>query len=259
MKNVNEKAFYKLINLHRKSKASNHALNVNGELIYDSHEQCQAWSKYFAQLATPLVEPQYDSAYLEQAEMEVAIIDHFARSAEPSDPFTVAEVCEAIGKLNTGKAADEDGLCAEGLKLVSQEAAPVLCTLFNHMRKLGCIPPTLKRGILTPVSKKDKSRLYQDNYRGITVTATLGKVLEHMIKKRIEPHQNLHQSTQQVGFTEGVSPAMAALMVTEAIAEAEDTGSPLFLCTLDAKKAFDTVCHTSLLRKLWLEGIDLRT
>ena len=47
----------------------------------------------------------------------------------------------------------------------------------------------------------------------------------------------------------------AALLFTEAIAEARDTRSPLYTACIDASKAFDVVWHKSLLRKLYNSGL----
>ena len=64
------------------------------------------------------------------------------------------------------------------------------------------------------------------------------------------------QSKLQRGFTEGVSPLMAGLLITEAIAEAKDNKTNLILQTLDAEKAFDVVWHDSLLQKLYKDGVE---
>ena len=45
-------------------------------------------------------------------------------------------------------------------------------------------------------------------------------------------------------------------MFTEAIAEAKDKRQPLYAAALDTMKAFDTVWHESLLRKLYIRGMD---
>ena len=66
---------------------------------------------------------------------------------------------------------------------------------------------------------------------------------------------NYVQSDQQLGFTKGLSPNMAALLVSEANVEALQNNELLFLATLDTQKAFDVVHHTILLDKLLDKGI----
>ena len=54
----------------------------------------------------------------------------------------------------------------------------------------------------------------------------------------------------QFGFTEGHSPAMASLVVKEAIAESRESKTQLFIASLDARKAFDVVSQPILKMKL---------
>ena len=89
--------------------------------------------------------------------------------------FTVSDVKKAVSKLNNGKSADEFGLHAEHFKAGGDIVVPLLVALFNDILKSGSVPHSFKSGILTPVHKKDKDPSLLDNYRGITVTATLGK------------------------------------------------------------------------------------
>ena len=63
------------------------------------------------------------------------------------------------------------------------------------------------------------------------------------------------QNSLQRGFTKGTSPLYTALLLTEAIAESKDLKQPLFSAFLDASKAFDVVWHNSMLRKLYLYGL----
>ena len=64
-----------------------------------------------------------------------------------------------------------------------------------------------------------------ENYRGITVSSALGKVFEYSLLNKL----NFEQSDHQFGFTSGLSPTMAGLLVSEAKAEAIQNHHPLFL------------------------------
>ena len=64
------------------------------------------------------------------------------------------------------------------------------------------------------------------------------------------------QANLQLGFTVGLTPGLASLIITEASTEAEELGVPLLMCTLDVCKAIDTCSHQSIVRKMYLADID---
>ena len=112
----------------------------------------------------------------------------------------------------------------------------------------------LKEGILNLVFKKGDPT-NPGNYRGITVTPVLLKILEHVINTR---HNHIFapiQSRIQKGFTPGCSSLNAAFILSECILEAANNKHDLLLTSLDTQKAFDVVDQNSLLRKLYLDGI----
>ena len=67
--------------------------------------------------------------------------------------------------------------------------------------------------------------------------------------------QMLSWKKPSVSVTKHTSSVYAGLLLTEAIAEAIDLKKPLFAAYLDASKAFDVVWHDSMLRKLYLCGL----
>jgi hypothetical protein len=63
------------------------------------------------------------------------------------------------------------------------------------------------------------------------------------------------QNPMQRGFTEKASSINTAFIMSEAIAEATDQKTPLYIAMMDASKAFDVVWHTSLFNKLHDQGV----
>ena len=159
-------------------------------------------------------------------------------------------------QCQTNKAADADGITAEYLKLGGQPVILFLQKLFNHIMSNAKYPETFKFGQISPIHKKgDKTTYNPDNYRKITIVSIIGKAFEKVYMLRTTPKILEVQSRLQFGFTEGTSPSIAAVLITEAICEAKIKKEPLYIAFLDTKKAFDVVNHASLLRKLYKIGV----
>ena len=73
--------------------------------------------------------------------------------------------------------------------------------------------------------------------------------------KQARPILDSNQSKLQFGFSSGVSPLYAALLITELIAEAKDSKSQLLLTFMDTSKAFDVIDHKAMLNSLHMQGI----
>jgi hypothetical protein len=255
MADVNTRNMHKLIRRQRNREPDSPAIRVHGELCLDPVSQVEGWAGHFKELGTPHEDPRFDQNYLKLVEESVDTISTLTRQSRIENPYTIAEVENAIDNLNTGKSADEWQIVAEHLKTAKVGVARPLLELLNAIRVRQFVPESLKSGVITPIGKKDKSKLEMGNYRGITITAVLGKVLEMLLLGRMKNHQ----STLQFGFTKGLSPGMAAMLLSESIAESKEAGQSVYVCTLDAVKAFDTVHHAVLLRKLFAGGLDLES
>lgn len=253
-----DKLFYKLIAKQRSSDTGRStALTVDGRLITDPEELCEAWASYFKELGTPTSDPEYNDKFKERVEHDLSAIHRLFEGRQPRiQPVTEEETRRAIRKLNRRKAADPSGLRAEHLTESLETVASYLARLYTSMLELNHIPEILKTGTMVPIPKKGKDPLLQNNYRGITLTSIIVKVLEHILLGRDEDTVLKQQNRLQIGFTRGTSPAWGSLMFTETLSEAKDCKLPTFAAALDVKKAFDTVWHPTLLRKLFLCGIE---
>jgi len=164
-----------------------------------------------------------------------------------------AEVVEtAISKLKRGKAAGLDSITSEHLQFSHPLLPCVLAMLFNFMIRLGHVPSSFGRSYTIPLLKGGISPhgklITADDFRGISISPVLSKVLEHCILVR---YKNLFQtSANQFGFKKGSGcpHAIYALRcVTEHYIQA---GSTVNICALDLAKAFDRMSHCGLFIKL---------
>jgi hypothetical protein len=251
------KLFHKLIRKQRQTTTSRITeLCVNEAILTTPEEICEGFGTHFAGLAEPQDRPAFNSEYKQQVEFDSLVIRELC-STHPSKirPASIEEIKAAIMKLNSNKAADNSGVTAEHLKHACDILTPTMTSIINHLLEKKIVPSVLKDGTLTPIEKKGKDRSIPGNHRGITVLATIEKVLEQICANRLCETLDSTQNRMQRGFTENTSSINAALLVTEAINESIDKRHALKFTTLDATKAFDVVSHDSLFRKLYLDGV----
>ena len=113
---------------------------------------------------------------------------------------------KAIDKLNTGKSVMNMD-CS--LNILSRESLKLSLLLPILSEKK--IPSIFKTGVITPVQKKGKDSKLLENYLGITISSIFGKLFECALLTKFE----YTQSDMQFGFTEGLSPMMASLIVSD--------------------------------------------
>ncbi|XP_063436398.1 uncharacterized protein LOC134717834 [Mytilus trossulus] len=83
----------------------------------------------------------------------------------------------------------------------------------------------------------------------------MSKIIETILKLRINPNILEDQNPLQRGFTKNTAPLIASLIMEEFKRESKDLNKPTIYGMLDAKSAFDVVRHTNLIRKLYHLGI----
>ena len=250
--------FYRLINRNSKGSRSTVALVEKGKRLTDPQEQCRGFASYYEDLAIPKDSSSFDDDYKSCVSADLHLIRQVAGDSSEAVPLIEAdEVERAIKKLHRKKAADEYGLVSEHLKTAGSSVFDPLALIFSEILQMKHIPEQFKSGILHPIHKKGKDASFFTNYRGITVTSLIGKVFEHVILEKVESCLPTAQSSLQFGFSKGLSPLMAALVISETIVESYETNQALYLSFLDTQKAFDVVFHESLKCKLFHQGINL--
>ena len=83
-----------------------------------------------------------------------------------------------------------------------------------------------------------------DDYRGISISPVLSKILEHCILDRFK--RFFVTSDNQFGFKKGLSCSQAIYSVRCVVNKYAEGGSTVSICVLDLSKAFDKVNHFAL-------------
>ena len=111
---------------------------------------------------------------------------------------------------------------------------------------------------VTPIFKKG-NKSSAANYRPISLTCILCKVLEHIIASHVVKHLNAHDLLYdlQHGFREKRSCETQLTMLVEDLARNVSKGKQTDLILLDFSKAFDKVNHSKRLWKCNLGGFDV--
>ncbi|MEW8150680.1 MAG: reverse transcriptase family protein [Candidatus Thiodiazotropha endolucinida] len=135
----------------------------------------------------------------------------------------------------------------------------VLSRFFNAVIRLSYAPKAMKRGVIVTLFKGgNKRRDNPDNYRAITLSSVVLKLLERLLLTRIELFDSIRPPLHplQGGFRKQMGCMMTSFLVRESLCFAKENGSKVYACYLDIRKAFDQVWHDGLFYKLANCGID---
>ena len=174
--------------------------------------------------------------------------------------FHEEEVRKLLRDLNVNKSPEPDLVHPRVLYKLSDTLSKPLCMIFNSAYDSGIVPGSWKIGQITALFKKGKKNLAA-NYRPVSLTSIICKVMEKLVRKKIVDHMTEYSlfSRQQFGFIKGRSTTLQLLKVLDSWTEIIDQGGQLDVVYMDFMKAFDKVPHQRLLMKLKSYGLSDKT
>lgn len=191
-------------------------------------------------------------------EAEINQDDQCTETTTPYQPLVKAsfnEIKDAIYSFKNHKAPGPDNIRIGAIKL----AGPAL---WNHIRKIvnytlttGYYPDRWKIGECIFLHKAGKNYKDPSSYRPITLLNIMGKICERIIYWRLLPQVRNMIPTHQHGFTHKRGTGTQILRTAKIITEALENNESAAMVSTDLSKAFDSINHRGLTKKMQTAGV----
>ena len=243
------KSFYAYVRSKQKVRDKVGPLENNmGNIISDGFQMAEVLNEYFSSLFTT---EDISSLPVPFTKFEGNQSEHLGQL------FVTPEmIAQKIKKMKDNKSPGVDGIPPKLLKEIVEQISTPLAKLFNLSLEEGIVPSEWKEANITPLFKKG-SRNKPENYRPVSLTSVVCKLLETLIRDHMVEFLVKRKliNTSQHGFLKARSCLSNLLCFLEEITKWVDDGSPVDVIYLDFQKAFDKVPHQRLLLKLKASGI----
>ena len=172
------------------------------------------------------------------------------------EPIVEEEVVNYVRGMNPSKSTGKNRIPAKYIKMSASVIAPVLTNIFNACISTGYFPKVLKTAKVVPIFKKGERELYS-NYRPISDLNPFAKLFEKCLLDQLNNYfvsSDLISPTQY-GFKKNCSTNEAVLDIYDKLLDNMDKKLITCCIFLDLRKAYDTINHTILIKKLKKCGI----
>ena len=167
------------------------------------------------------------------------------------------DVLKALSNLSPKVSLTPDEIPSYALKQIGHTIAPFLTRLFNLSFSTNTLPSQWKTAIISPIHKKG-SRSTAENYRPISLTSAICRVLETILKNIIIEYiyQKNLIAEHQHGFLPGRTTTTQLLNALNDWTTSLENNESTHVIYTDFAKAFDRVSHEKLIQVLKSFGID---
>ena len=228
-------------------------IDLEGERCFDSKKVSESFKKYFSTVASNLVKMLPDAPKIFSTETPL-FRSYYANQNINPNSFLFSYVTEnfvynEMKKLNPKKSTGLDGINARFLKDGAIELKSVITFIINLSISTNEVPTELKQARVRPLYKKNDS-LQVSNYRPVSI---LERAVYVQLNNYLKDNNVLfnHQS----GFRKAHSTETCLINLTDTIKKKNSKGNYVGMLLLDLQKAFDTVDHQILCKKLEFMGV----
>ena len=243
----NPKPFYKYLNSNTKSRSKVGPLKDKlGNLQTDDQEMVGILNETFS------------SVFTTEDMSKIPVPEQLFSGNAPLSDVTVTEemVLEKLNALDPNKSPGPDQIHPTIAKELADVLASPLMIIFNKSLQEGVVPKDWKLANVTSIFKKG-DRTEGCNYRPISLTSIVCKILESLLRDAIMNHLAEHDLIRcsQHGFMPRRSCLTNLLEYLEEVTKLIDAGHRVDIMYLDFSRAFDKVPHHRLLLKVRSLGV----
>ena len=240
IKNVQPKKYWQQIKLSKQSK-NQKLFTINNKT--QTKDIVEEFGKHFSNIFNkPRIENIDNTKSNKLLEEIIADLN-----LEENENYHITEldITEAIDSLKKNKVFDPFDLKAEHFKNAPSCLHKYLAQLVNEIINLDELPSMLATSTIVPLVKSYQKSLNDgNNYRGISLIPMITKIIEKTIVNKC-PNIKDHKDVQ-FGFASNSSTIHAELLIKDTIKKYNKEGTPVYICSLDAEKAFDS-CNWHIL------------
>ena len=238
-----------------KNRGSNiKSLIVDGRPLYEDTEIAETLNKHFATVGKKIDESLPNHTPTQAYELGPTRPNRCTSSffLAPVTPGIVKTIIENM----KNKSTHIDTYSIKILKSLNDIISPIICNIINKSFETGYFPKLCKIAKVIPLFKSGEKTDVQ-NYRPISILPIFSKIIEKVVHHQLYGflQRNRILSPNQYGFRKKLSTSDAITDMLQYLYDNLDKGHTVISIFLDFSKAFDTVNHNILLKKLELYGI----
>ena len=223
----------------------------NGRRIHDLNEISNIIGRHLESIGNSL---NIDEHFQNRKKNQEKIILNFETSQQLyyNNPFTLEEFNEAL-KTCHNSAPGKDNICFDLIIHLNTKAKEYLLKFYNHLWKKKLFPKAWRHAIVIPIPKPGKDPSSVNNYRPISLTSCLCKLMEKMVNSRLAWYLEKHNilSTTQAGCRKNHSTLNSLTSLEDQIRRGFVQKKITVAVLFDIQKAYDTTWRYSILKSLY--------